>query len=107
MAFFGLHKKKKKKEGFPDLDLPEPSLDTKQMDLPPTPNSMQYAPQQAPMPPQPVQYQQPMQDDTHRLILAKLDAINVQLENLNQRMANLEKIAAQSQEPIRPWYTKR
>jgi len=97
MGLFGLFKKKEKPLDLPDLDLTEPSPEQRHLEA----QAQQFPPlQYSPM-------QQPMQDDTNKLILAKLETINAQLENLNQRIANLEKIAAASQEPTQPWYTRR
>lgn len=102
MALFGFGKKKKSKD-LPDLDLAEPSLDDKPLE-PTAPAEL------PPIQPQPIQ-QQPLPpsgvEDGTKLILAKLDTINAQLENLNHRIANLEKIATASQEPTKPWYTKK
>jgi len=97
MALFGLFKKKEKPLDLPDLDLTESSLEPRHLETQPQQfQQLQYPPMQ-----------QPMQDDTNRLILVKLETINAQLENLNQRIANLEKIAVASQEPTKPWYTRR
>lgn len=91
--------KKKKETELPDLDISEePEILRLQEPIGPPPLQPTAMPQ----------FQQSaMHEDTYRLILAKLETINAQLENLSQRIANLEKIAQASQEPTKPWYARR